>query len=52
MSEETYVKEVVRRIECCQETGNTEQAEIVWQEFAATASPYELAHARALLSNG
>ena len=50
MSEETYVKEVVRRIECCRETGNTEQAEIVWQEFEATATPLEVAQARAALN--
>lgn len=50
MSEEVDVKAVVRRIECCRETGNAEMERIVWAEFEALATPLELAQAHAALN--
>ena len=50
MSEGTDVKEVVRRIECCRETGNEAMALVVWQEFEAVDTPLERAQAHAALN--
>lgn len=47
---DTYLKEVILRIECCRETGNTEMERLVWQEFEATATPLEVAQAHAALN--
>ena len=45
----TFVQDVVRRIECCKETGNTKEAETVWEEFEAVAEPWEVEQAKAML---
>lgn len=50
MREEVDVKAVVRRIECCRETGNEAMERTVWQEFEAIATPLELAQAHAALN--
>lgn len=49
MSDFRLVRDVVRRIECCKETGNEHDAEIVWEEFKEMASEYELQSAKELL---
>ena len=45
----TFVQHVVRRIECCKETGNPQEAETVWEEFEAVAEPWEIEQAKAML---
>ena len=45
----TFVKDVVRRIECCKETGNPQEAETIWDEFEDVAEPWEIAQAKEML---
>ena len=46
----TFVKDVVRRIECCKETGNTQEAETVWELFKLiVAEPWEIEQAKEML---
>lgn len=44
-----YVQAVVRRIECCKETGNPDEAETAWLEFCDVAEPWEVDQAKELL---